>query len=121
MVKMLLMQALLAMTALTVGACCCGIPTDSADGSFSVEAVDGHLVLRNRTDQTVHYVAIEEETAARVDLHFDPTQWPSVPAGGEVRIQYIAVMGYIRGSERAVVHWWRAQGVYGTVLRVAFR
>ena len=118
---MLMIPVLLGMLTLTLGACCCGVPTDPTDDGFTVAAGDGHLVLRNETPQAVHYVAVEEETAARVDLHFDPRQWASVPAGGEVRVPYAAVMGYIRGSERAVVHWWRAQGGYGTPLRVEFR
>ena len=116
------MHATLALLVMMMAMGGCATPAESAGGGgFTVQAADGQLVLRNATQQTVHYTAIEEETAARVDLHFDPTQWPSVPPGGEVRVSYTAVMGYIRGSERAIVHWWTAAGSYGTPLRVELR
>jgi hypothetical protein len=118
---MLLMPALLAMLSLTLGACCCGVPTDFAEGKFTVEAVDGQLILRNPSTQTIHYFAVEEETAARVDPQPDPRKWPSVPPGGEVRIEYAALAGYTPGSARALVHWWSEEGGYRTPLQVDFR
>ena len=118
---MLLMPALLAMLSLTLGACCCGVPTDFAEGKFTVEAADGQLILRNQSTQMIHYFAVEEETAARVDPHFDPKQWPSVPPSGEVRMAYAAVTGYTPGAARALVHWWSEEGGYRTPLQVEFR
>jgi hypothetical protein len=120
-VKMLLMPALLAMLSLTLGACCCGVPTDFAEGQFTVQAADGQLILRNQSTQTIHYFAVEEETAARVDPYFDPKQWPSVPPGGEVRIEYPALMGYTPDAARALVHRWSEEGGYRTPLQVALR
>lgn len=118
---MLLMPALLAMLSLTLGACCCGVPTDFAEGLFTAEAADGQLILRNQSTQTIHFFAVEEETAARVDPHFDPRQWPSVPPGGEVRIEYAALLGYTPGAARALVHWWPQEGGYRTPLQVELR
>lgn len=120
-VKMLVMPALLATMTLVLGACCCGVPTDTAEGRFTAEAVNGELILRNQSAQTIHYFAVEEETAARVDPHFDPRQWPGVQPGGEVRIDYLAVTGYSGGARWALVHWWSEQGGYRTPLRVEFR
>lgn len=87
---------------------------------FSAAVADGRLVLRNGLPQAVHYTAIEEETAALVDLHFDPTQWPSVAARGEVRIPLDSVMGYTPDARTAIVHWWTG-GTYGQPLRVPLR
>jgi hypothetical protein len=106
---------------LTLAACCCAVSMDSAEGTFTVAAADGQLILRNQNPRTIHYFAVEEETAARVDPHFDPRQWPSVPPGGEVRIEYAAVTGYTQGAARALVHWWSEEGGYRTPLQVGFR
>jgi hypothetical protein len=120
-VEILLMPALLAMLSLTLGACCCGVPTDFAEGRFIAEAADGQLVLRNQSAQTIHFFVVEEETAALVDPQPDPRKWPSVPPGGEVRIEYAAVTGYTPGAARALVHWWSEEGGYRIPLQVEFR
>jgi hypothetical protein len=85
-------------------------PAFSEDG-FSVQARSRHLILRNESTAPVHYVALEEETSALVDLHFDPQKWPSVAPGDEVRIPYSELMGYKPGSRQARVYWW-ARGQY---------
>lgn len=48
-------------------------PAFSEDG-FSVYARSGTLLLRNDSPAAIHYVALEEETSALVDLYFDPQQ-----------------------------------------------
>jgi|GEM_PF-5257343 len=122
MVKLLLMPVLLlATTTLSLGACCCGVPTDPAEGKFTAEAAGGELILRNQSEQTIHYFAVEEETAARVDLDFEPRNWPAVPPAGEARVQYAAIAGYVPGAQRALVHWWSEQGGYRTPLEVELR
>lgn len=100
--------------ALTAGAC--ELPTGSglvSNGSgFSVRAEPGGLVLTNGSDVAVHFAALEEETAARADLFFDPAQWPSVAPRSEKRVPFAEVMGHHSKARRAVVFWWtvRASG-----------
>lgn len=106
---------------LLAGGCGSAQVAEGAMGDgFTATAADGRLILRNGLSAPVHYTAIEEETAALVDLHFDPTQWPSVPAGSEARIPLDSVMGYTPEARTAVVHWWTG-GTYGEVLRVPLR
>lgn len=95
-----------------------GIVTEAG---FAVQAAEGRLVLRNGLPVAVHYVALEEEAATRVDLYFDPTRWPSVAPGAEVRLPYDQVTGYVRGAEWALVHWWTSEGSHATPLRVRLR
>lgn len=107
-----------ALALLLVGGCGSAKPAESPMGDgFTAVAQDGRLVLRNGLATPVHYVAIEEETASRTDLHFDPARWPSVDVGSEVRIPYDSVMGYTPGARTAIVHW-SAGGEFGEALRV---
>ena len=114
MVRALLVLALLALTG-------CNLVTDydhsTAESGLSARAGGGALVLRNGTAETVHYVALEAETANRVDLYHDPRGWPGIPPGQRVRIDYGDLMGYDRDSEQAVVHWWTERSGSG-VLRL---
>lgn len=80
-------------------------PDFSEDG-FSVTARAGHLTLRNESALVIHYVALENETSARVDLYHDPEQWPSLAPGAEERMPYEELMGYEPGATRARVYWW---------------
>lgn len=100
---------------LTLGLTSCDLlrtsgPAFSEDG-FSVYARSGHLVLSNESSAPVHYVAVEEETSALVDLYLGPEKWPSVAPGDEVRIPYSDLMGYKPGARQARVYWW-TQGEY---------
>lgn len=116
------MRAILAVLALVMMSGCGG--ARAAEGAmgegFTATAADGHLILRNDLSAPVHYTAIEDETAALVDLHFDPAQWPSVPAESEARIPLDSVMGYTPEARTAIVHWWTG-GTYGEALRVPLR
>jgi hypothetical protein len=106
---------------LLVGGCGSAQVAEGAMGDgFTAVAQDGRLVLRNGLSAPVHYTAIEEETAALVDLHFDPNQWPAVPAGSEVRVPFDSVMGYSPEARTVIVHWWSG-GTYGQALRVPLR
>jgi hypothetical protein len=104
--------ALLLLLTSVVFACAGSVAPDFSRDGFSVRAGDGQLRLENGSPAPVHYVALEEETSTRVDLMFDPEQWPSIPAGGEVSIPYGQLMGYEPGKENARIHWWTA-GHYG--------
>ncbi len=95
--------------------CSCGLQATEPEFSergFSVDALAGHLWLANTSSAPVHYVALEAETATRVDLYFDPESWPSVGAGEVRKIPYAELMGYGPDARQAVVHWW-TQGRYG--------
>ena len=108
----------------TLAAAGCALPSHPSEAAtaagFTVAAWDGEITLRNESPSVVHYVLIEEETATRVDLYFDPTQWPSVAPGETVRVAYEDVNGYGPNAERAVVYWHSADE-YGPPLRVRFR
>lgn len=90
-----------------------------AEDGFTVR-VAGHLVLDNDSPAPIHYVALEEETSARVDLHFDPREWPSIAPGGEKRIPYADLMGYTPDARQARVYWW-TRGRYGPHFVVELR
>jgi hypothetical protein len=89
------------------------------EAGFSASAGIYGLTLRNASPHPVHYVAVEEESGALIHLIPDPTRWPSVQPGQEVRIRYAQLEGYSPGEDWAVVHWW-TQGTWGR-LRVALR
>jgi hypothetical protein len=92
---------------------------DFSEGGFSVDARPGYLRLTNESSARVHYVALEAETATRVDLIFDPEQWPSVPPHGEQEIPNAELMG-CDSARQAVVYWW-TNGEYGTTVVVDLR
>ena len=113
-----LMLALL--VALT--ASCSGGTTDAVffgDG-FSVRAESGRLVLWNRSTAPIHYVAMERDMAALVDLHPDPETWPRLGPGEEAVIHYGELMGWEPGDSHALVYWWSA-GRYGDTAVIRLR
>ena len=79
---------------------------DFSDDGFSVTARAGYLTLRNESSGVIHYVALEEESSALVDLYYEPRQWPSLVPGATERIPYADLMGYEPGAEQARVYWW---------------
>lgn len=87
----------------------------AANGKLTVRAGEGHLVLQNQSALPIHYVAMEEEISAMVDLYFDPTKWASVDAGSEVSIEYEDLMGYDTEASQARVYWWTQADGYGHV------
>lgn len=93
---------------LAAGASCDQLASgpDFSDDGFSVTARAGHLTLRNESSAVVHYVALEEEASALVDLYHDPQQWPSLSPGSTDRIPYADLMGYEPGAKQARVYWW---------------
>ncbi len=91
-----------------------------SENGFSVRAASGHLILTNGSPAAIHYVALEEETSARVDLYFDPRAWPSIEPGAERRIPYGDLMGYHAGAKQARVYWWTAER-YGKHIIVDLR
>lgn len=109
---------------LVLGFAACDLARSSgprvSDAGFSVHATSGHLVLRNQSSAPIHYVALEEEISARVDLYFDPSAWPSISSGDEKRVPLGELMGYHRGAQQARVYWW-TQGRYGEYLVVDLR
>ena len=94
-------------------------PHYTSDG-FTVAADDGHLHLRNSTEATIHYVAVEEETSALIDLYFDPEAWPAVLPGEEIRIPYAEITGYTPAGKEVRIHWWTT-GEYRPNLVVPLR
>jgi hypothetical protein len=97
-----------------------GTDPDFARNGFSVHSRDGHLELQNTSQAPVHYVAVEENTSALIDLFYDPELWPNVPPNDDVRIPYGELIGYDSGATHAIVHWW-TDGRYGEVIRVELR
>ncbi len=118
----MLRQACVALLLLVAAACNfarSSEPAFSEDG-FTVRAASGHLILRNDSPAPIHYVALEEETSARVDLYFDPRGWPSVAPGREKRIPYSDLMGYGPDARQARVYWWTREQ-YGRHIIVNLR
>lgn len=107
---------------IALGACSIvtGADAVATDRGLSVHASRGRLTLHNASSIPIHYVALEEETSTRVDLYFDPSEWPSIPPRSQVRIRYEDLMGYEPGSERAVIYWW-TEGSESSLLRVDLR
>ena len=95
------MRPLLLLAPLVLSACSAVGP----GGGFDVEADPPTLILDNNSDQTVYYVALESETATRLDLNPDVTVWPVVEVGQAVRIAYEDLDGYEEGDTEAVVYW----------------
>ncbi len=83
-----------------------------SENGFTVRAASGHLILENASPAPIHYVALEEETSALVDLYFGPQEWPSIAPGGEERIPNADLMGYTPDARQARVYWWTG-GQYG--------
>lgn len=73
---------------------------------FTVEAADRVVSLQNESESKIHYVLVEEETSALLDLHFDPEAWPAVTPG-EIRVvPYEEITGYSPEATEVRVHWW---------------
>lgn len=114
------LAALFALVLLVTGCDLATGPEAVTNGlGFSARAESGDLVLRNASAVPVRYVAIDEEGAALIDLNPNRSEWPSVAAGAEVRIPFVALTGGERTAERARVYWWSVEGS-GT-LRVPLR
>ena len=98
----------LALLMTLVGPVGCPSSTEPHYGSdgFIVVAEHGQLRLRNATVATIHYVAVEEETSALIDLYFDPEAWPAVLPGEEIRLRYDEIIGYTSAAEEVRIHWW---------------
>lgn len=88
--------------------------------AFEAYAASGRLVLRNLSAAPVHYIAVEESTAALVDLNPDPREWPSIAPGAEVRIPFRELTGYHRDARQARVYWW-TQDRFGDYRRIDLR
>lgn len=101
-----------ALAALLLGAC--RLATDAGSvtlaAGLSVRAGSGELVLSNRLAEPIHYVAVEAETATRIDLYFDPSKWPAVAPGATTRLPYREVTGYAPGARDAVIYLWSDGG-----------
>ena len=112
----------LALLVTLVGPVACPTSTEPhfrSDG-FTVVAEHGQLRLRNGTEATIHYVAVEVETSALIDLHYDPETWPAIAAGEEVRLPYREITGYTSAAEEVRIHWWTG-GEYGPHFVVPLR
>lgn len=105
------LRATLLPLAILLGACSINTGPDmvSNEAGFSVRASSGALVLRNESAARVHYVAVEQETAALVDLNPDFTQWPGVAPGEEKTVPFAEINGYDRSARKIVVHWATAE------------
>lgn len=109
---MRLMVLALVLGLITAPACDSPVEPDVENDGLSVYMTDGQLTLRNTTASTIHYVAVEEEASALIDLHFDPTEWPSIRVGQAITLEYGEVLGYSPGDSHVRVYWWSA-GEYG--------
>ena len=80
-------------------------PRYGSDG-FTVVAEQGHLRLLNATEAAIHYVAVEEETSALIDLYYDPEAWPALAPGEEIRLPFDDITGYTPAAREVRIHWW---------------
>ncbi len=109
-----------------IGVCLIVIGCDSAtsprfaqDG-FIVEAARGQVTLTNQSDADVHFVLVEEETSALVDLYFDPQEWPKVGPGATHRVAYEEILGYSEEATHVRVYWW-TRGEYREYFIIGIR
>ena len=84
----------------------CSTFSSSESGEVTGEAEPPVLVLKNETAQTAHYFAIEEGTAARMDLKLsDYRDWPKIGPGQTKEVPYEEIAFYDEGDPSAWVRW----------------
>ncbi len=84
----------------------CSRPTEPAPGTASAAIEAGYVVLSNRSSEVVHYVVVEEQESALIDLDYDPTRWPALAPSEVKRIAYGDIMGYTPGARQVRIYWW---------------
>lgn len=94
--------------------------SEAATDGFVVATADDTLLLRNESTSPIHYVAVERETAALVDLYYDPEAWPGLDPGEAVAIPYAELTGWQPGATHALVFWW-TDGRYREPIAVPLR
>lgn len=69
----------------------------------------GGIAVANGDVVDRYYLAFESETAALVDLSFDPAgeaHWIRIPAGASRLVRWDEIHGFHAGAEAVVVHSW---------------
>ena len=84
----------------------CSVLGSSESGEVTGESEPPVLILRNNTGQTAHYYAIEEGTAARIEIQLDDYRdWPQIGPGQTKEIPFDEIAFYDEGDHSVWVRW----------------
>lgn len=84
----------------------CSVLDSSESGKVTGEAEPPVLILENQTGHTAHYLAIEEGTAARMDLKLsDYRDWPTIGPGQTKEVPFDDIAFYEEGDPSVWVRW----------------
>jgi len=84
----------------------CSVLGSSEGGEVIGEAEPAVLILKNETGQTAHYFAIEEGTAARIELKLsDYRDWPTIGPGQTKEVPFDEIAFYDEGDRSVWVRW----------------
>lgn len=84
----------------------CSVLDSSESGEVIGESEPPVLILKNNTDQTAHYFAIEEGTAARMELKLDDYRdWPKIDPGQTKEVPFDEIAFYEEGDRSVWVRW----------------
>lgn len=83
----------------------CKSSVDSiGDENLSITTKNSTVILSNNSNQIIHYLLLEAETATLIDL--DPNYvWPSIEADSSVTIPYNEIMGYNESANEVFIIW----------------
>lgn len=79
------------------------------EGTFALLALAGGIAIANEGAEARFFILFEGETAAVVDLNFDPDaeeHWIRIPAGESRLVPWSAIHGFHAGARTVVVHSW---------------
>lgn len=95
-----------AATAVAAVLASCSVLGSSESGEVTGEAEPPVLILKNETSRTAHYFAIEEGTAARMELgNADYRDWPKIGPGQTKEVPFEEIAFYDEGDHSAWVRW----------------
>lgn len=84
----------------------CSVLDSSESGEVIGESEPPVLILKNKTGQTAHYFAIEEGTAARMELKLDDYRdWPKIGPGQTKEVPFDEIAFYDEGDHSVWVRW----------------
>lgn len=84
----------------------CSAFSSSESGEVTGEAEPPVLILKNETGQAAHYFAIEEGTAARMELKLsDYRDWPTIGPGQTKEVPFDEIAFYDEGDHSVWVRW----------------
>ena len=98
---------MVAAIAVAVALASCSVLDSSDAGEVIGESEPPVLILKNKTGQTAHYFAIEEDTAAHITLILDDyREWPKIGPGESKEVPFDEIKFYDEG-DRSVYVWWQ--------------